>query len=245
MFCRVFRASSLTFKDIVLLVKNAYFCVAKAKIHTPDSNFYLILNGTDQFESTFGVVWTMVGSDANVDVLMLSYCLSHTVECFNILSEHPEWDHGPRNLHLCRIEDGNRDVHSKCDHITPKSWEGNVDVLNISLVTAWNLGCQMVVSEFPANNIEDVLLELENKGYDMEFPFGQVVENLKEFDSSDECNTTPVVPDAQLLSAEDVSTLISLLKLGEGECILYYVGSHAQTGEGKDPILQPRGSHVY
>ena len=56
---------SLTFKDIILLVKNAYFCVAKAKIHMPDSDFYLILNGTDRLESTFGVVQTMVRNDAN------------------------------------------------------------------------------------------------------------------------------------------------------------------------------------
>jgi hypothetical protein len=48
--------ASLTFKDIILLVKNMYFCVAKAKIHTPDGNFYLILNGTDRLESTFGIV---------------------------------------------------------------------------------------------------------------------------------------------------------------------------------------------
>ena len=47
---------SLTFKDLILLVKNAYFCVAKAKIHAPDSNFYLILNRTDRLESTFSVV---------------------------------------------------------------------------------------------------------------------------------------------------------------------------------------------
>jgi hypothetical protein len=70
---------SLTFKDLILLVKNAYFCVAKAKIHTPDGNFYLILNGTDQLESTFGVVRSMVGNDANADVLTLGYHLSHAV----------------------------------------------------------------------------------------------------------------------------------------------------------------------
>ena len=71
---------SLTFKDLILLVKNAYFCVAKAKIHAPDSNFYLILNGTDRLESTFSVVRSMVGNDANADVLMLGYRLSHAVE---------------------------------------------------------------------------------------------------------------------------------------------------------------------
>ena len=39
--------SSLTYKDIILMVKNAYFCVTKAKIHNLNSLFWLILLGTD------------------------------------------------------------------------------------------------------------------------------------------------------------------------------------------------------
>jgi hypothetical protein len=130
-------------------VKNTYFCVAKAKIRNPDGNFYIILNGTDRLESTFSVVRTMVGNDANADILTLGYRLTHAVECLNIISEHPVWDRGPRRLHLRGIEDSNGDVRSKCDHITPESWEGNVNVQNISLVTAWNLGRQTLASEFP------------------------------------------------------------------------------------------------
>jgi hypothetical protein len=206
---------SLMFKDLILLVKNAYFCVAKAKIHSPYSNFYLILNGTDRLESTFGVVQLMVGNDANADVLTLGYHLSHAVECLNIFSEHPAWDCGPRHLHLCGIEDGNGDMLSKSDHITPDSWEGNVNVQHVSLVTAWNLGHQLVVSEIPASNIEGALLELESKGYNMEFPFGQVSESLEEPNDDDKHDGTPIAPDS--LSAQDTATLISLLKPGEGE----------------------------
>ena len=47
---------SLTFKDIIILVKNAFFCVAKVKISTPDGEFYIILLGTDCLKSTFGVI---------------------------------------------------------------------------------------------------------------------------------------------------------------------------------------------
>ncbi|KAF8264315.1 hypothetical protein EI94DRAFT_1492538, partial [Lactarius quietus] len=54
---------SLTFKDLILLVKNIYFCVAKVKIHALDSSFYLILKGTDRLESTFGIVQYMVGNN--------------------------------------------------------------------------------------------------------------------------------------------------------------------------------------
>ena len=211
---------SLTYKDIILMVKNAYFCVAKAKICTPDSNFYLILNGTDRLESTFGVVRSIVGNDANADVLTLGYRLSHAVECLNILSEHPTWDRGPRRLQLHGIEDGNGDVRSKCDHITPESWEGDVNVRNVSLVTAWNLGRQKVVSDFPACNIEGSMLELESRGHDMEFPFGQVAESLEEFDDNDEGDST-VASDIQSLSAQDATDLISSLSPGEGECLLH------------------------
>lgn len=49
---------SLTFKDIILLIKNMFFGVVKVKITTPDGEFYIILLqvGTDCLESTFGVV---------------------------------------------------------------------------------------------------------------------------------------------------------------------------------------------
>ena len=40
----------------------------------------------------------MVGNDANADILTLSHRLSSTVECLDIFSEHPDWDHGPRHL---------------------------------------------------------------------------------------------------------------------------------------------------
>ncbi|KAH8997735.1 hypothetical protein EDB86DRAFT_3152472 [Lactarius hatsudake] len=215
---------SLTFKDLVLLVKNAYFCIAKAKIYTPDGDFYLILNGTDRLESTFGIVRLMVGNDTNADVLTLGYRLSHAVEYLNIFSEHPAWDRGPRRLHLRGIEDGNGDVLSKSDHITPASWKGNVNVRNVSLVTAWNLGRQMAVSDFPSCNIEDALLELENQGHDMEFPFGQVAKGLKEpedgdceqDDDSDQIHLTPETADGTAsLTAQDATALISSLTLGE------------------------------
>ena len=208
---------SLTFKDLILLVKNAYFCVAKAKIHAPDSNFYLILNGTDRLESTFSVVRSMVGNDANADVLTLGYRLSHAVECLNILSEHPTWDRGPRRLHLRGIEDRNGDVLSKSDHINIESWEGNVNVRNVTLVTTWNLGRQQVTSEFPASGIEDTLLDLESNAYDMAFPFGQISENIEEPDNDDRDSEAPDEPDT--LSMQEATSLISSLKPGEGESL--------------------------
>ncbi|KAN0128293.1 hypothetical protein V8E53_013877 [Lactarius tabidus] len=186
----------LTFKDIVLLVK----------ICTPDGKFYLILNGTDWLESTFGVVRTMVRNDANANILTLGHRLSHAVECLNILSEHPEWDRSPRHLHLRGIKDSNGDVCSK--------W--NIDVRNISLVTAWNLGRHTLASKFPASDIEEALLELESKGHDMEFPFGKLAE-CPEASDDDECDDTSVPQPVQSLSSQDATKVISSLKPGKGE----------------------------
>ncbi|KAF7355857.1 hypothetical protein MVEN_00914300 [Mycena venus] len=39
-----------TFVNIMLMIKNAFFCVAKAKVDIPDSEFFLILLGTDRLE---------------------------------------------------------------------------------------------------------------------------------------------------------------------------------------------------
>ena len=41
---------------LTLLVKNAYFCVVKTKVSSPNSKFWIILLGTDHLESTFGLV---------------------------------------------------------------------------------------------------------------------------------------------------------------------------------------------
>ena len=60
------------FVDISIMVKNAFFCVAKAKVDHPNEPFFLVLLGTDRLESLFGILRTMVGNDANLDLLQLS-----------------------------------------------------------------------------------------------------------------------------------------------------------------------------
>ena len=236
---------SLTFKDIIILVKNAFFCVAKVKISTPDGEFYIILLGTDRLESTFGVVRSIIGNDANVDILTLIYRLSHAVECLNIFSEHPEWDRGTRRLKLRGIEDGNGDILSKVDHISPSSWVGDVTVRNVSLVTAWNLGHQKVEYEFASLGIAEAFLELEEKGHDLMFPFGQDNENdpgeVCEDASDEEGEEVPIIPAP--LSPQVAMDIVSSTALGEGEGPMLDLEDHAsietaRDGKGKfDPLV--------
>ena len=53
----------------MIMIKNIYFCVAKAKVDNPDGNFWIILLGTDHFVVLYGILHTMVGNNANLNVL--------------------------------------------------------------------------------------------------------------------------------------------------------------------------------
>jgi hypothetical protein len=84
------------FIDIGIMVKNVFFCVAKAKADHPNQLFFIVLLGTDRLESLFGILRTMVGNDANLDILQLALRVTSTIEVSNILAKHPEWDKSPR-----------------------------------------------------------------------------------------------------------------------------------------------------
>ena len=53
--------------DIILMIKNIFFSVAKAKVDTPNEDFNIVLLGTDRLEGLFGCLRTVIGNDANVD----------------------------------------------------------------------------------------------------------------------------------------------------------------------------------
>lgn len=83
---------SQTYFDLMLMIKNAYFCIAKVKTWTPEGKFYLILTGTDRLEGLFGVTCTMSSTDHNCDIYQLANRLTNISECVVILAEHCEWD---------------------------------------------------------------------------------------------------------------------------------------------------------
>ena len=51
--------------DLMIMIKNVLFCVAKAKIDDPDGELWIILLATDCLEELFGILHTMVGNNAN------------------------------------------------------------------------------------------------------------------------------------------------------------------------------------
>jgi hypothetical protein len=92
-----FIPSQLMF-DTAVMIKNAFLCVAKTKVDNPSGKFYLCQLGDDCLEDAFGIIWTMVGNDTNVDQLQLTSRISATTECTEIVEVHPKWDCGPCRL---------------------------------------------------------------------------------------------------------------------------------------------------
>ncbi|KAF8229958.1 hypothetical protein L208DRAFT_1284126, partial [Tricholoma matsutake] len=81
--------------DIMIMINNVYFCVAKTKADDLEGRFWIILLGTDCLEILYGILRSMVGNDANLDLLQLALCLTGTTEVSTILEKYPHWDQPP------------------------------------------------------------------------------------------------------------------------------------------------------
>ncbi|KAJ7336224.1 hypothetical protein DFH08DRAFT_813457 [Mycena albidolilacea] len=147
--------------DLMLMIKNIFFCIAKTQADCPMGEFWLMLLGTDRLEVLFGILRTMVGSNTNVDLLQLALHITGTTEVSTILALFPHWDTAPRCLKLPVLSENDIEIEQKQDHITPSSWTGDVAVKNINLRTAWIMGRKNIEGEFPA--LTSVLKELSDK----------------------------------------------------------------------------------
>ena len=81
--------------DLMCMIKNAYFCVAKTQLDDPEGCFWIIMLGTNPLEIMFGRVRTIIGNDSNVNQYQLENHIDYAVTCTRILAEHPEWEQGP------------------------------------------------------------------------------------------------------------------------------------------------------
>lgn len=159
--------------DLQCMVRTVYICVAKAQVDNPDGEFFIILLGTDGLEKVFGKVRTMVGSDCNADMLQLANRIDGAVQCVKILEIHPEWGGQARRLNLTSLKDMGERITAELDHISPRSWKGNVSYCNLVLYTCWSEGERMA-----AGTLREAGLEVpfdwmkEAGGYDNLCPFG-------------------------------------------------------------------------
>jgi hypothetical protein len=157
--------------DIMIMIKNVYFCVAKTKADDPEGSFWIILLGTDRLETLYGILRTMVGNDANLDLLQLGLRLTGTTEVATILAKHPEWDRAPRRLKLPPVSKDGSEVHAHVDHINPASWRGNVKVSRVVLQTCWKLGRLRIEEDSPS--LVNILRSITESSFDMLSPLGK------------------------------------------------------------------------
>ncbi|KAG5634895.1 hypothetical protein H0H81_000401 [Sphagnurus paluster] len=182
--------------DLMIMIKNAIISIAKAKIDDLDGEFWIILLGTDRLEELFGILRTMVGNDANLDILQLTSRLAGTTEVSNILAKYPQWDRSPRRLKLPAMSRDSKEIPDSADHIKPSSWRGNVKVKDVSLQTSWNRGRRMVEEE--CEGLKPILHELnEIEGIDILSPFGTLLVNVPlSADDIDESLEAPTIASA-------------------------------------------------
>ena len=126
--------------DVMAMIKNAYFCVAKTQQDDPNGQFWIILLGTDGLEKVFGKVHTMIGSDHHVDQLQLTNCIDGAVQCVKILELHLEWGSQSHCIIVKSLEEQGANITKKLDHLNPHSWKGDVHVRNIILHSCWQEG---------------------------------------------------------------------------------------------------------
>ncbi|KAI9430083.1 hypothetical protein H4582DRAFT_2064198 [Lactarius indigo] len=197
-----------SYVDIMIMIKNVFYCVAKAKVDNPHGKFYPILLGTDRLETFFGLIRTAVGTDTNVDVLQLGSRASGLTEVALILAEHPEWDLGTRRLALpCITRDAQAgEITSRFDHISPKDWRGDPSVARVNLHSCWFLGSQEAIACIPdAGHVFEQLWAEGDPNIDILSPLGTLLVNQRnqEHDSEDDDFAPVVTPEGPAYTPSD------------------------------------------
>ena len=160
--------------DLILMVKNIFFCVAKAKIDTPNDDFSIVLLGTDRLENLFGCLRTIIGNDANVDSYQLGSRLTGTMVSANILALHPEWDKALRRLRLPHVSQNLSEIPASADHISPRSWRASQALSSLTPPTVWIQGRRRLEADHPF--VSDLLHSVEAiPGATMLAPFGTLL----------------------------------------------------------------------
>jgi hypothetical protein len=142
---------NVLFVDIGIMVKNVFFCVAKAKTDHPLEPFFIVSLGTNRLKTLFGILRTMIGNDANLDMLQLALCVTATTEVSNILARHSEWDRRPRRLHLPNVSRDMNGISKMADHIGPGAYTclERLHPSMVTLATPWKCGRLMAEEMYP------------------------------------------------------------------------------------------------
>ena len=159
--------------DVMSMIKNVFFCVAKTQVDDPEALFWLILLGTDGLEKVFGKVRTITGNDTNADQFQLANRIDGAVKCVNILEKHPEWGGQARRLSVKPLPKNATKVTSAYDHINPRAWKGNIRVCDVVLSACWSSGRTIAEVALQEAKFNVPFEEMEKLGgFDILSPFG-------------------------------------------------------------------------
>lgn len=123
--------------DSQAVVKGIVFTATRLQVTAePGTKYFIIHDGTDRQEKTFGEVRT-IDHNPNSDIVQTSHKMAMATEAHAIKERNPLLDTGHRRLNLI----GARGV----DHVNPRSWLGNVCVDGVDIPKMWNEGYKEAV----------------------------------------------------------------------------------------------------
>jgi hypothetical protein len=88
--------SNQLYADSQVMVKNAFFYLAKQLLMDPSLPVLLMLSGDDRLENLFGRVRMQGTHNCGVDLKTLMDRLAAAMDLCHIFSVHPSWDQGHR-----------------------------------------------------------------------------------------------------------------------------------------------------
>jgi hypothetical protein len=128
---RAFMPNQL-YADSQVMVKNAFFYVAKQLLMDPDLPVLLMLSGDDRLENLFGRVRMQGAHNCYVDIKTLMERLAAAMDLCRLFTIHPSWNEGHRRPNYSRME--------HCDHLKPSAWKGELVARSCDPQAAWSTG---------------------------------------------------------------------------------------------------------
>jgi hypothetical protein len=124
--------SNQLYGDSQVMVKNAFFYLAKQLLMNPNLPVLLMLTGDDRLENLFGRVRMQGAHNSGVDLKTLMDRLAAAMDLCHLFTIHPSWDQGHRRLNYSRLE--------HCDHLKPVTWKGDLIASSCDPKLAWFAG---------------------------------------------------------------------------------------------------------
>ncbi|KAJ7078970.1 hypothetical protein C8R44DRAFT_654303, partial [Mycena epipterygia] len=130
--------SNQLYSDSQTMVKNALFCLAKQNELDPTEPFYLFHVGDDPLECLFGKLRMLGAHNSAMNYAQAIDRLGHAAGLQGAFMRNPDLDQGERRLNMSRSEG--------IDHLTMKSFTGDLIAGSCHETGAWNDGKDIAIS---------------------------------------------------------------------------------------------------